>query len=1054
MRMRRLFLFGLVLALATASFLLLSSRDRSSETSTRAAMNESDRTSQQLDRPRFGSRTATPVKAGSGALTIRGRVVDARGPVAGALVTATREEPGESLSARECPCAEHLDRMLLACESDESAWEIMALVTARTGKVVPLAETTSNADGTFELIGLEPGTVGLWGEAGTLRSLSADISAGAQNVELHLEPGRMLRGTVVSEDDVPLAGVALTAVNTSISRFFDTVSASDGSYALGPVPAGAYRVVAWDDVHLTAQVDFAEAEVEKRIVLTDPRMITGLVLLDGVPVAGVEVIVTGTDTRQVSTREDGTFAIAVVHGGHYVLTARKDGRKAKAIVDLSRRVPPPVVLSLARPGMLVGSVRDGDGTPIAGASVGGYSDGFQSTKTNSEGRYAVELSAGHWPMTASADGFISSDISVQLVAGGESEADFTLRAASTVSGIVVDSDGKPIDRASLTAWTQNEEDEGYGGTRADGAFSLSLLPGHYKLVVEHSHYAKTTLEVTAPTSNLRITLDSGGTIRGVVLDEEGEPVGGAPVVARFESEAKNTESATRGGRFEFAGLERGHYTITATYGMETPILTATAEAGVAPGSITDVVLRFSKGKEISGSVVDPSGAPVADVEVLASPQLPPIAEHDDFHREAHLRAHTAKDGRFTLPGATAARYVLRVKSSQATLTQEVTAEPGDRNVRLVVKRRASVRGRVINEAGAPITDFLADMMPVKSADGVFRQAVEWGFESPLMISAEGYAPRQIPVEVQPERELDLGDIVLTRGRTLRGRVVDADTGAPLPGARVMQDPGAGPQGLAMEARYRKEGVITNGAGVFVLENAPAGDVLVAALHPDYPLKLETLSGGASEPTIRLPRGAKVEGRILTSDGQGLSADGIALNVATWEYDRRPANDRGEFSFDALGPGTWRFSVGGRNGAAPERPFDAVEVTVPDRGRIQVELRERTGGTNLVVRAGRTDGQPAQATIMLFPGHVDHERLLAGGAFPYTITPQKRGDAEQTFEALKPGDYSLRVVGSNARTGHSEGYLLPPLKVNGGVAQQVVEVNVDPSRLQPLSAALR
>ena len=136
------------------------------------------------------------------------------------------------------------------------------------------------------------------------------------------------------------------------------------------------------------------------------------------------------------------------------------------------------------------------------------------------------------------------------------------------------------------------------------------------------------------------------------------------------------------------------------------------------------------------------------------------------------------------------------------------------------------------------------------------------------------------------------------------------------------------------------------------------------------------------------------------------------------------------------------------------PFDAVEVTVPERGRVQVELRERTGGTNLVVRAGRTDGLPAQSMALLFPGGMDSERLFAGDAFLRTITPQRQENAEQIFEALAPGDYSLWVAGINARTGHAEGYLLQPLKVSGGVAQQVVEVNVEPAWLQPLPAALR
>lgn len=76
--------------------------------------------------------------------------------------------------------------------------------------------------------------------------------------------------------------------------------------------------------------------------------------------------------------------------------------------------------------------------------------------------------------------------------------------------------------------------------------------------------------------------------------------------------------------------------------------------------------------------------------------------------------------------------------------------------------------------------------------------------------------------------------------------------------------------------------------------------------------------------------------------------------------------------------------------------------------------------------------------LLFPGDMDADRLLTGDAFLHPMMPHQQGDAEQTFEALKPGDYSLRVVVRNAQTGDSEGYLFLPLKVSGGVAQQVIE----------------
>lgn len=936
MRMRRLFLFGLVLALAVAAFFLLPWRDSAPEASASRSVSEgSGRTSQPLDRSRFGVRTATPVKAGKGALTIRGRVVNARGPVAGARVSATRDEPGESLSGRECQCDEHAGRNLFACNGGETALQIMDLVNARIGEVVPVAETTSHADGTFELTGLEPGMVAVWSEADSLVGLTADVSAGAQYVELRLEPGRMLRGEVVSEDDIALAGVVLTAVHKTHSRFFDTLSASDGSYAIGPVPDGEYRVVAWDEVHPADWVDFIEGDhaIEKRIVLSAPRTLTGRVLLDGLPVAGAEVKAEGSyGSARSSSNEDGTFAIAGLRRGTYAVAAQLDAMRAWAGGDLTRRAPRPVVLSLARPGTLSGVVRDDAGAPVAGAVVIGQSRDMRREKTDSDGRYFLELPEGSWGFWALADGFIGSSVAiVHVIAGEEYRSDFTLGTTSVVSGMVIDEEGIPVGGGRVLARRHApDERTDYTTIEADGAFAFALAPGAYELTIEHDNYATTSLEVTTPATNLRVLVVRGPTIRGVVLDAKGQPVGDAQVEASSGTQEKVTFSKTLDGRFELGGLERGRYLVKATSSGLLPRLTTTTEVDLSGTSEAEIVLRFPEGKDISGSVIDTSGSPLAGVEVLATPCGDDQA---DCSESVHLAATTGADGHFNLSNATAARYAIQLDSFMATQTHEVAAAPGDRDVRLVVKRRATIRGRVVDEAGSPLARFDVNGKRVAAKDGVFHQPLS-KFQSPVKVSAEGFASNLLQIEVLPERTVDLGDIVLTRGRTVRGLVVDADTGTPLPGTRVLQDPGPWAR---RDLENDDKAAIADPAGVFVLERVPSS-VVVAVLHRDYAMALETLTETATEPTIRLSRGGTVEGMVLSTGGRGIEANVVARHLSTDEVKRRRTNERGAFSFSALSAGEWAVTV-----EDPARAFEAARVTVPRRGRVEVELRERKGG---------------------------------------------------------------------------------------------------------------
>lgn len=930
MRARRILLPGLVFAMGATALVVVHSKDSSPEAS--AIREGLGRASPQVDRARVGVRSTTLVKPGSGSLTIRGRVVDARGRVSGALVTATRSEPGESLSARECQCDEHAGRTLFACNGGEAALQVMDLVAARLGEVVPVAETRSHADGSFELTGLEPDTVALWGEAGTLMGLVSDVSAGEQDVALRLESGRMLRGTVVSEDDAPLSGVALTAVHKTQARFFDTTPASDGSFALGPVPDGEYRVVAWDEVHPADWVDFLEGdhEIEKRIVLSALRTLTGRVLLDGVPVAGAEVKAEGSyGSARSSSNEDGTFAITGLRRGTYAVTAQLDAMRAWAKGDLTRRAPRPAVLSLARPGTLSGVVRDDAGSPVAGAEVIGQSRDLRREKTDSDGRFFLELPEGSWGFWALADGFIGSSVAiVHVTAGEEYRADFTLGATSVVSGMVVDEEGNPVGGGRVLARPHApDEKTGYTGIEADGAFSFALAPGAYELTVEHDRYATTSLEVTTPAADLRVVVVRGPTIRGVVLDAKGQPVGDAQVEASSGTQERVTTSKRFDGRFELGGLERGRYLVKATSSEQVPIFTVTAEVDLSRRPEAEIVLRFPEGKDISGSVIDTSGSPLAGVEVLA---MPCGDDEADCSEEVHLSAVTGADGRFILTGATAARYGIEVHSFLTSEAQEVTAEPGARDLRLVVERRATVRGRVVDEAGSPLAMFIVNGRRVAAEDGVFHQPLS-KFESPVRVSAEGFAATLLPVEVLPERDVDLGDIVLTRGRRVRGLVVDADTGTPLPGTRVLQAPGPWAR---RDLESDDKAAIADRAGVFVLEGVPSS-VVVAVLHRDYPMALETLTETDTEPTLRLSRGGTVEGTVLSTDGRGTVANVVARHLSSDEVERRRTNERGAFSFSALSPGEWAVTV-----EDPARAFEAARVTVPGRGQVQVELRER------------------------------------------------------------------------------------------------------------------
>lgn len=90
----------------------------------------------------------------SGELRIVGRVVDAKGPVSDAIVTATAGTGADVLSNMDCQCDMHCGQKLLECGCGESASQLEALVSAREGEAPPVASATTGEDGSFVLEGL------------------------------------------------------------------------------------------------------------------------------------------------------------------------------------------------------------------------------------------------------------------------------------------------------------------------------------------------------------------------------------------------------------------------------------------------------------------------------------------------------------------------------------------------------------------------------------------------------------------------------------------------------------------------------------------------------------------------------------------------------------------------------------------------------------------------------------------------------------------------------------------------------------------------------------
>ena len=125
------------------------------------------------------------------------------------------------------------------------------------------------------------------------------------------------------------------------------------------------------------------------------------------------------------------FYTHIIPSGEVPVTVVAPGyRNASSTVVLERNET--VILDFAmlpNQGSVTGSLRDGEGRPIAGAAVTIGSPVPVTVTTNEAGVFSADVEPGTWPITVQADGYIADSRSVSLFANETVNVSFDLRDA-------------------------------------------------------------------------------------------------------------------------------------------------------------------------------------------------------------------------------------------------------------------------------------------------------------------------------------------------------------------------------------------------------------------------------------------------------------------------------------------------------------------------------------------------------------------------------------------------------------------------------------------------
>ena len=902
-----------------------------------------------------------------------------------------------------------------------------------------LARAVTNAKGEFRL-GFETAA----GEPGTLVSLAC-AGGGAASAWL---PGRFDTADVEDAGDfavrkgVPLSGRVVDAAGKPLADVQvehptgpeSVRTGADGSFAFGGVVESGNDVEARMPGYVAAKArNVRGGRKDVTIVLRGALRLDGVVVgSDGAPVAHAVLRADGGDARGFAeTDAEGRFSLAAFGPGRIAVVADggERGVREETGVALPRREEEPLRLVLAPPRVLVGRVVDvTTRKPVAGAVVDAPGNRRTWARAGADGTFTLRPAPpGDLSLTVIAPRYAPELRSVPAAEVGGKPVDVFLRPSASVAGRVLDEQRRPVAGARLRAF--EPERRGFTGpppttvAREDGSFTLRRVPAAETLRVLATHpdfeplaLAGLGLKPGETRAGAVLTLRRGASVTGIVT-AGGEPLAGAVLSVRPGRTAYGTPPrslsgpqwswprVTTGadGRFRLSGLSPGEYVLNVSRpGWATESRDATIVEGKGPDPFT---IALAPEAVVSGRVVGKKGGGVAAQNVYA--QAVETRERSaGFDR-------TAPDGSFRLDGLKAGvAYNLYLYGTGSNTPKAVVTPPAER-VEVVVNGTGRLAGHVVDPEGRPVTAYQITAQADRSSGGsgwfdsvrqdVASEAGEFAFENApaaaleLRVVAKGYQAGRLGGVVVEEGESKEGvEVRLSRGATLKGRVVEARGGAPVAGAEVS----------AESAPVR---ATADADGAFEMEGLAPGKVRVTATSPEFASTTETVdvgeSGGSVE--LKMSTGASIAATVVTPGGEPVPGAEVALAPGgqSWSNTRSVSGADGSVRFAHLTPG--RFSLTAGSAGRRSKP---VDVTLEaDQARDDVRIVMGGGATVVVTITGVAPEERGHLNVGVGGRGYVAAQELPDGRFEARDVPPGRG---QVY--ARTGDFGATQARSVAR----------------------------------------
>lgn len=521
-----------------------------------------------------------------------------------------------------------------------------------------------------------------------------------------------------------------------------------------------------------------------------------------------------------------------------------------------------------------------------------------------------------------------------------------------------------------------------------------------------------------------------GEIRGRVVDALGRALSGASITLEamrrgdwlLRSPSLDHQAVRSGpdGRFALTPPTGGELCLTVAHDEFPPIVAAT-ELRVTPGhdlEIGEITLASALGVVVQ-TVSEATGRAIGGARLTLEPSL--VDRRLGPRTLASLARRTTADaaGRAVFHGVARGVYRLRVEAPDAA-TVQLAVDRSDAarpmHLRVALPQGELLRGRVESPQGVAVGGVTVVVRSARSGVETLARSSDAGDFRLAGLAPGSYAlwawsPQgaihvaELSVPCEPMR------LALAPPCTVRGEVVDADSRAPIAGARVSAGPST-PWPDALADATTPPAVRADHAGRFEIAGVPAGRIdLRAASDGHVSQRAGPFAATTQSPpmVIELSAEASLSGRIVDPTGRALA--GAELQIMP------PATDATDFAAlvaaaaprSAEAPSVrsapdGRFRIGGLADVALR-----LRVQAPGHATLLTgTLRPTARGTNVgdlrlrpgAIVAGRVhanDGEPAAgATVCADPVATS----LAGAS---TIAGS---DGRFTLGPLAPGEYDV------------------------------------------------